>query len=126
MKKGSDTKWEYAAAPESRSIVKLEKKYGLFINGKFVPPSSKKYFSSIDPSTGEQIAEIAFAGKLDVNAAAAAANTAYEKSWKKLPAQERGKYLFRIARMIQERARELAVLESIDGGKPIRESRDFD
>ena len=118
--------WQYAVAPESKDHIQLKSQYDLFINGKFVKPNSKKYFDSINPSTEEKIAEVALSNEKDVNAAVAAARQAYDKTWKKMPVKERAKYIFRIARMMQERARELAVIETMDGGKPIRESRDFD
>lgn len=118
--------WNYSPAPESKDHVKINPRYDLFINGKFVKPLSKKYFSTHSPSTGEKLSEVAHAGEKDVNVAVVAAKNAYDKVWKKMPAKERAKYIFRISRVIQERARELAVIESMDGGKPIRESRDFD
>lgn len=118
--------WKYAPAPESKDHIHLEKQYGLFIGGKFVQPNSKQYFSVINPATEEKIAEVAEANEKDVDAAVSAAKNAYEKVWKKMPGKERGKYLYRIARMIQERAREFAVIETMNGGKPIRESRDVD
>jgi len=118
--------WEYAPAPESKAHIKLNERYDLFINGKFVKPSSGKYFDTINPATEEKIAEVAEASAADVDKAVKAARNAYEKVWKKMPAKERAKYIFRISRMIQERAREFAVIESIDGGKTIRESRDVD
>ncbi len=118
--------WKYSAAPEAKDHIKLKAQYDLFINGKFVKPNSKKYFPTYNPATEEKIAEVAQANAKDVDAAVAAAKNAYDKVWKKMPAKERAKYIFRIARVIQERARELAVIESMDGGKPIRESRDFD
>src|SRR6478672_536402 len=118
--------WEYASAPESKSHIKLKDRYDLFINGKFVKPSSGKYFETINPATEEKIAEIAEANAADVDKAVKAARNAYERVWKKMPAIERAKHAFRISRMIQERAREFAVIESIDGGKTIRESRDVD
>jgi len=118
--------WKYSAAPEAKDHIKLKAQYDLFINGKFVKPNSKKYFATYNPATEEKLAEVAQANAKDVDAAVAAAKNAYEKVWKKMPAKERAKYIFRIARVIQERARELAVIESMDGGKPIRESRDFD
>lgn len=117
--------WAYADAPESTDHIKIKKQYELFIDGKFVAPSKKKYFDTIDPSTQKKIASIAEASSDDVDKAVAAANKAF-KSWSKLSGKERGKYIFRIARLIQERAREFAVIESLDGGKPIRESRDID
>jgi aldehyde dehydrogenase (NAD+) len=98
----------------------------LFINGQFVKPNSKKYYNTINPSNEEVIAQVAEANEKDVNAAVAAARNAYEKYWKKMSAKERAKYIFRIARVMQERSRELAVIESLNGGKAIRESRDFD
>lgn len=120
------TEWKYAPAPESTEHIRLKKQYNLFINGKFVAPASKKYYSTINPATEEKIAEVAEANEKDVNIAVNAAKNAYEKVWKKMPAAERGKYIFRIARLIQERAREFAVIETMNGGKPIRESRDID
>jgi aldehyde dehydrogenase (NAD+) len=116
--------WEYDPAPETADP-KLKSKYDLFIGGKFVPPKSGKYFESINPATEEVLAEIALANQADVDAAYQAAQKAFT-SWSKLPGTERGKYLYRIARLIQDRAREFAVAESMDGGKPIKESRDFD
>ena len=118
--------FKYAPAPEGTEHIQLKEKYSLFINGKFVAPSSKKYFDTINPSTEKKIASIADANATDVNLAVKAARTAYDKTWSKLSGAERGKYLYRIARIIQEKARELAVIESMDGGKPIRESRDID
>lgn len=118
--------WDYAAAPESKDHIRLQKQYDLFINGKFVAPKSGKYFDTINPSTEAKLASVAEAGADDVDLAVKAARQAYEQVWSKLPARERGKYIFRIARIMQERARELAVIESMDGGKPIRESRDID
>lgn len=117
--------WEYDAAPESADP-KLQGRYDLFIGGEFVAPSSGKYFDSINPATGEKLAEIAHASEKDVGLACVTAQKAYEQSWSKIAAAERGKYLFRIARLLQERAREFAVAETLDGGKPIKESRDFD
>jgi aldehyde dehydrogenase (NAD+) len=118
--------WEYAPAPESPDHVKLAPKYDLFIGGKWVAPNSKKYFDSINPATEGKIAEVAWADASDVEAAVVAARKAYEKYWSRMPGSERAKYIFRIARAIQEKARELAIVESMDGGKPIKESRDFD
>ncbi len=111
---------------ESLSAVKIEPRFELFINGKFEQPLSRKYFATINPANEEKLAEVAVANKADVNRAVHAARNAYEKVWKTMPPNERAKYMYRIARMIQERAREFAVIESLDGGKPIRESRDFD
>ncbi|MEO6950021.1 MAG: aldehyde dehydrogenase family protein [Ginsengibacter sp.] len=121
-----DSARNFAPAPESRSSATIKPKYDLFINGKFEKPLSKKYFDSTNPATGEKLSEVAEANEADVDKAVKAARNAYEKTWSKMPAKERGKYIFRIARMVQERARELAVVETLDGGKPIRESRDFD
>jgi aldehyde dehydrogenase (NAD+) len=117
-------RFDYAPAPESRSVVTLRDSYGLFIGGKFVGGSS--VFKTISPATEEVLAEVTQAGPEDVDRAVAAARHAYERTWSVMPGKDRGKYLFRIARLIQERARELAVLESLDNGKPIRESRDVD
>jgi len=118
--------WEYATAPESSDIVRLEDRYGLFIGGEFVEPKSGKYFPTINPATEEPLAEVAEAGPEDVDLAVKAAREAQEQHWRGLPGTERAKYIFRIARALQERAREFAVLESMDGGKPIKESRDVD
>ena len=117
--------WNYTEAPESTAHIKLKKRYDLFIGGDFVKPLSKKYFGTINPTNGDQIAMVAEANGKDVNKAVKAARKAL-KGWSKLSAKERGKYIFRIARMLQERSREFAVIESLDGGKPIRESRDID
>jgi aldehyde dehydrogenase (NAD+) len=117
---------KYAAAPESKDHVNLKDQYDLFINGKFVKPNSKKYYSTIDPATEQKLANIADANEKDVDLAVSAAKNAYDKVWKKMPGKERAKYIFRIARLMQERAREFAVIESMNGGKPIRESRDID
>ncbi|MBT8196621.1 MAG: aldehyde dehydrogenase family protein [Bacteroidia bacterium] len=119
-------KWAYSAAPESTDHIELKEKYDLFINGKFVKPNSKKYFTTINPATEKKIASVAEANESDVDKAVKAARKAYDNTWSKMPGKERGKYLYRIARMIQERAREFSVIESMDGGKPIRESRDVD
>src|SRR5512132_4405346 len=118
--------WEYATAPESSDIVRLEDRYGLFIGGEFVEPKSGKYVPTINPATEEPLAEVAEAGPEDVDLAVKAAREAQEQHWRGLPGAERAKYIFRIARALQERAREFAVLESMDGGKPIKESRDVD
>jgi len=118
--------WEYATAPESTDIVRLEDRYGLFIGGDFVEPKSGKYFQTINPATEETLAEVAEAGPEDVDLAVKAARDAHEKYWRELPGADRAKFIFRIARALQERAREFAVLESMDGGKPIKESRDVD
>ncbi|MEV0399040.1 aldehyde dehydrogenase family protein [Actinoallomurus sp. NPDC050550] len=116
--------FEYAPAPESRGIVDIKPSYGLFVDGEFV--EAKSSFKTINPATEETLAEVAEASADDVDRAVAAARRAYDTVWGPMPGAERAKYLFRIARLIQERSRELAVLESIDNGKPIRESRDVD
>jgi aldehyde dehydrogenase (NAD+) len=122
----ANKKFEYAPAPESRAIVDLQASYGLFINGEFVDPIDGGSFKTISPATEEVLAEVSDAGQADVDRAVQAARRSYNRVWSKMPARERGKYLYRIARILQERARELAVLESLDNGKPIRESRDVD
>ena len=116
--------WEYDPAPET-APAHIAPRYDLFINGQFTAPKSKKWFDSISPGNEQKVTEIALANEVDVNAAFAAATAAFPK-WSKTSGAERGKYLYRIARLLQDRAREFAVAESIDGGKPIRESRDFD
>ena len=118
--------WSYAPSPESSDHFKLKDQYSLFIGGRFVPAASGKRFATINPATEKILAHVADAGEKDVDKAVRAARTAYEKIWRKMSGRERGKYLYRIARIIQERSRELAVVESMDGGKPIRESRDVD
>jgi aldehyde dehydrogenase (NAD+) len=120
------TEWNLSPAPESASHAELLKKYDLFIDGKFVAPKSKKYFDTVNPATEEVISKVATAGQADVDLAVKSARKAYNSVWSKISATERSKYIFRIARLIQERAREFAVIESMDGGKPIRESRDVD
>ncbi|REF37448.1 aldehyde dehydrogenase family protein [Thermasporomyces composti] len=117
--------FEYAPAPESSAIVDLKPSYGLFIDGEFVEPLDGQPFKTVSPATGETLAEVVQARAQDVDRAVRAARKAYP-AWSAMPGRERGKYLFRLARLIQERARELAVLESLDNGKPIRESRDID
>jgi aldehyde dehydrogenase (NAD+) len=119
-------KFEYAPAPESRAILDLHSSYGLFIDGRFVDTDGGRMFKTVSPASEEVLAEITEASSADVDKAVVAARRAYDKVWSKMPARERGKYLFRIARIVQERARELAVMESLDNGKPIRESRDVD
>ncbi len=118
--------WDYAPAPESRDIVTLQERYGLFIGGELVEPASGQHFQTISPATEEPLAEVAQAGPEDIDRGVAAARAAFEDGWSGLRPVERAKYLFRIARILQERARELAVAESLDGGKPIKESRDVD
>jgi len=116
---------EYAPAPESQAILNLRSEYGLFIGGEFREGQGTP-FSSISPATEKHLATIATASDADVDAAVAAARKAYDKTWSRLSGADRGKYLFRIARLVQERSRELAVAESLDNGKPIKESRDVD
>ena len=125
-KKRASTNWEYSDAPESTDHISLKSNYDLFIAGKFTKPKEGTYFNSINPANETNIAKVASAGKADINKAVAAAGVAYENVWKKMDPSQRGKYIYRIARLIQERAREFAVIESLDGGKPIRESRDID
>jgi aldehyde dehydrogenase (NAD+) len=118
--------WDYSPSPESTGHVKLKARYDLYIDGKFVAPSSKKYFQTTNPATEQVLAEVAHANEADVDKAVKAARRAYDKVWSKLSAKERGKYIYRIARLMQEKARELAVVETLDAGKTIRESRDVD
>jgi aldehyde dehydrogenase (NAD+) len=120
------TPFEYATSRESRDMVTLEPRYGLYIGGEFVEPRSGESMPAIDPATEEPLAEVALAGPEDVAAAVASAREAYEERWSGIGPAERAKYLFRIARILQERSRELAVLESLNNGKPIKESRDVD
>jgi acyl-CoA reductase-like NAD-dependent aldehyde dehydrogenase len=122
----SSTVFDYAPAPESRAVVDLRSSYGLFIDGEFVDPVAGASFKTISPATEEVLAEVAEADDTDVDLAVRAARRAYARTWSRMPGRERGKYLFRIARILQERAREIAVLETLDNGKPIRESRDVD
>src|SRR5439155_23989865 len=118
--------WEYSPAPESRDHVRLDERYGLFIGGKFVAPKSRKYFATINLATEEKLPDVAEAGAADVDAAVRAAEDAYRKRWSRLRPADRGKYVYRIDRLLQEKSRELAIIESMDGGKPIKESRDVD
>ncbi len=118
--------WDYAPAPESADVVSIAPRYGLFIGGEFVPPAAGEYFATLNPATEKPLAEVAQASEPDVDRAVAAARAAYEGPWGATPGRERAKYLYRIARVVQERAREFAVLESLDNGKPIKESRDVD
>jgi aldehyde dehydrogenase (NAD+) len=117
--------WDYAPAPESPDHVRLRESYGLFIDGEFRDPADGRRVPTINPATEQPLADVAFAGEADLQAAVQSARRA-QPGWAALPGLERGKYLFRVARLIQERTRELAVAESMDGGKPIRESRDID
>ena len=118
--------WDYSPAPESTDHIQLKDQYDLFINGEFIPAVDGKYFDTINPSNEKKIAEVAEAGKADIEKAVASAQKAYKKTWSKMHPKERGKYIYRIARLLQERAREFSVIETMDGGKPIRESRDVD
>lgn len=118
--------WKLAPAPESTSHFKLKDTYDLFINGKFVAPKSGTYFDTINPATEKVLAKVAEANEADIDMAVKAARKAYDTVWSKLSGKERGKYIYRIARILQERAREFAVVETLNGGKPIRESRDID
>ncbi|GAC1476569.1 MAG: aldehyde dehydrogenase family protein [Candidatus Dormibacteraceae bacterium] len=117
--------FEYAPAPEAIDHVKIQPRYGLFIGGKMVEPHSKKHFPTINPATEKKLAEVAEADAVDVDCAVKAAAKAFD-SWSRIAPSQRSRYLFRISRLIQERARELAVVETMDGGKPIKESRDVD
>lgn len=119
------TDWTYAPSPESAKVT-IDAKYDLFIGGKFVAPTKGKYFATTNPANEKKLADVADASTEDVNKAVKSARVAYDKVWSKMPGAERGKYLYRIARILQERAREFAIIETMDGGKPIRESRDVD
>ncbi|HEY7004444.1 MAG TPA: aldehyde dehydrogenase family protein [Gaiellaceae bacterium] len=118
--------FDYAPAPESREILTLEERYGLFVGGEWVEPKSGEYQPTVSPATEEELAQVAYADSADVGLAVDAAREGFENGWSDIAPSERAKYLFRIARILQERSREFAVLESLDGGKPIRESRDVD
>ena len=118
--------WDYAPAPEAPDHVRIDPKYGLFIGGRWVTPRSGKFFPTISPSTEQVLSEVAEANAQDVDDAVKAAREAYDKYWSKMRGADRAKYIFRIARAIQEKARELAIVESMNGGKPIKESRDVD
>src|SRR6478736_1612857 len=123
---GQAIPWEYAPAPEARDIVTLKERYGLFIGGRDVAASEGGTFATVNPATEEPLALVARATPADADKAVRAARTAFRKSWGSMAGRERAKYLFRIARILQERSREFAVLESMDSGKPIKESRDVD
>ena len=125
-KKTITESWEYAPSLESTNHIQLKKKYDLFIDGKWVKPKSGKYFKSINPANEEVLAEVAHADADDVDLAVKAARKAYDTVWSKMLPSERAKYIYRIARLMQERAREFAVIETLDAGKTIRESRDID
>jgi aldehyde dehydrogenase (NAD+) len=122
----ASTAWDYAPAPESTDVVSIAPSYDLFIGGDFVPAADGGHFATLNPATEQPLAEVAQAGDQDVDRAVGAARDAYEGAWGRMPGRERAKYLYRIARVIQERSREFAVLESLDNGKPIKESRDVD
>ncbi|MGB2499425.1 MAG: aldehyde dehydrogenase family protein [Mariniblastus sp.] len=121
-----NSKWDLSPAPEGTGHISLKEHYGVFINGEFQTPDHGNRFQSINPATGEVLAEITESSSQEVEQAVAAARAAYDGEWSKMGGRERGKYLYRLARMVQERSREFAVIESLDGGKPIRESRDVD
>src|SRR5438445_5467753 len=118
--------WEYAPAPEATDHIQIRPEYGLFIDNRFAPSRPKVTFEVINPATEEPLARVAKASQADVNRAVAAARRAYDTVWSRLPGSERAKYLYRIARIIQERSREFAVVETMNSGKPIKESRDID
>jgi len=118
--------WDYAPAPESREIARLRSSYGLFVDGEFVDAADGTPVKTINPATEEVLAEVAFAGPADVDRAVAAARRARSRVWGPMRPADRAKYLYRVARLIQERSRELAILETLDNGKPIKESRDLD
>jgi aldehyde dehydrogenase (NAD+) len=118
--------WQYAEAPQSTDSIELKDQYNLFIGGKFAEPESGTYFDTINPANEQTLSVVAEAGQKDIDKAMQSARGAYEGAWSKISARERGKYIFRLARLIQERSREFAIIESMDGGKPIRESRDID
>ena len=119
-------KWDFSPAPESTDHISIKSEYQLFIDGKFVKPKKRKYFPTINPASEKKLSSIAEASTDDVDKAVKSARRAYDGIWSSMSAKERGKYIFRIARLIQEKSREFAVVESLDGGKPIRESRDVD
>ena len=116
--------WDYAPAPEARDLVQLRERYGLFVGGDWLEPTEG--YTTIDPSSEEPLAEVGQASREEVGQAVGAAREAFDNGWSDISPAERAKYLFRIARILQERSREFAVLESLNGGKPIRESRDVD
>lgn len=121
-----DDGWQYSPAPESTDHISIRDRYGLFINGTFVEPEAGRYFETINPATEQTISSVAIASAADVDRAVQAARKAYNGTWSKIRAADRAKYIYRIARIMQERAREFATIETLDGGKPIRESRDID
>src|SRR5438874_2235070 len=125
VKLNFSTDWKYAPAPETAKV-SIKPRYDLFIDGKFSAPAKGQYFHTVNPAKEKKVADVASASPDDVDRAVKAARRAYEKVWSKMPGKERGKYVYRIARLLQERAREFSIIESTDGGKPIRESRDTD
>src|SRR5438874_4702043 len=125
VKLNFSTDWKYAPAPETAKV-SIKPRYDLFIDGKFSAPAKGQYFHTVNPAKEKKVADVASASPDDVDRAVKAARRAYEKVWSKMPGKERGKYVYRIARLLQERAREFSIIESTDGGKPIRESRDVD
>jgi aldehyde dehydrogenase (NAD+) len=118
--------WEYAPAPQERGIVTIAPAYGLFVNGEFIPAAGGRTFTTVNPASEEPLAEVALAAEADVDLAVGAARAAYDNVWGPMPGAQRAKYIYRIARLIAERSREFAVLETLDNGKPIKESRDVD
>ncbi|MBS1582305.1 MAG: aldehyde dehydrogenase family protein [Bacteroidetes bacterium] len=126
MAKKKPIDWRLVPAPESKDHVRIDPQYELFVGGKWQKPKSGTYFDTINPANEQRLARIAEAGEADVDAAVKAARKAYDTVWSRMPAAERAKYIYRIARLLQEKAREFAVIESMDGGKAIRESRDVD
>ena len=121
-----DTDWEYSPAPESTDHIQIRSQYDLFINGDFTAPVKDNYFDTINPADESSLSSVGHANEKDVDKAVTSAKKALKGAWSKMSGAERGKYIFRIARLIQEKAREFSVIESMDGGKPIRESRDVD
>ena len=126
LSSGTDVPWEYAPAPEATDHIRIEPEYGLFIGNEFRPSKPRKTFTVINPATEEPLSKVAHASKADVNRAVGVAHEAHRSVWSKLPGRERAKFLYRIARILQERSREFAVVESMNSGKPIKESRDVD
>lgn len=122
----SETLWQYAPSPEAIDHIRIKPRYELFIDGQFVEPAAARYFATINPADETTLAEVAEGDEVDIDRAVNAARHAYDHVWSKMSPAERGKYIYRIARRIQERARELAIVESLDNGKPIKESRDTD
>ena len=119
-------KWDFSPSIESLENLSIKKEYQLFINGQFQKPVGKKYFQSINPTNEQELSRIAKAESKDVDIAVSSARAAFNGQWGKISGKERAKYIYRIARIIQEKSKELAIVESLDGGKPIRESRDID